>query len=416
MEASPPAFPDWAHLPQAAVHLISQKVKSITDYVRFRAVCSPWRSASLPKPRHLPPQLPWLMLPWGSLDKRDDGIRLFYDLWESKTRKLDLPETIDKVCCTSYRGWLLLVGSAGKEVFLLNPLTRARIQLPPFGTPVRRLGGDLDDPSYENCWFDPNLGSFAIRKVVFSSDLTDPNCLITVFLHNSRGFLCCRLRDPTWTRIYTGPNALSDATYYNGRFYLLHEYSMEIIDSNKLEERVVVYDLDVALGEPVSMFLEGRSGVYVVIVYDEEGEEEEEDEDDEEEEEDPTKHDTIGEGTMKTPKKTFELYRLQEQPFKLRRVTTRNTIVFFGNDVCPYLSVCSDDWDSVDGDSMYMVCMGWSFAGNGGGNGACYNRYITKLDNRNSDNNKSEKVESDIGMDSIFRPYAQAMWFQPNFF
>ncbi|KAJ4779614.1 F-box family protein [Rhynchospora pubera] len=417
MEASPvspPAFPDWAHLPLDVVRLISAKVKSITDFTRFRAVCSPWRCATLPKPRHLPPQLPWLMLPWGSLNKRDDGIRLFYDLWESKTRKLDLPETIDKVCCTSYRGWLLLVGSEGKEVFLLNPLTRARIQLPPFGPPVRRLGGDWDDQSYENCWLDPNLGSFAIRKVVFSSDLTDPNCLITVFLHNSRGFLCCRVGDSSWTKIYSRLNRLSDATYHNGRFYLLYEHAIEIIDSNNPEERVLVYDLGLALGEILAMFLEGKSGVYVVVVNDEE--DEEEDDEDDEEDEDPTKHDTMEEGTVKTPKKTFELYKLQEQPFKLKLVAkTRDTIVFFGNDVCPYLSVCSDDWDSVDGDSMYMVCMGWSFAGNDR-YGACYSRYITKLDNRNSDNGKSVKVEGDIAMDSIYRPYAQGMWFQPNFF
>ncbi|KAJ4777844.1 F-box family protein [Rhynchospora pubera] len=138
------AFSDWSHLPPDIVQLISEKFKSITDYLRFRAVCSPWRSASLPRPRHLPPQLPWLMLTHKPYKKqkgqRHNGVYLFYDLERSKLREVHLPETTGMVCCASYQGWLLLLASKGREVLLLNPITRARIQLPPFTALVKRFG------------------------------------------------------------------------------------------------------------------------------------------------------------------------------------------------------------------------------------------------------------------------------------
>ncbi|KAF3325290.1 F-box protein [Carex littledalei] len=107
------------------VSMTYPKIKSITDYVRFRAVCSPWRSASVAKPRHLPFQPPWLMYP-----AYKNEIQLFYDLWQDKIHKIPLPETVGELCCASYRGWFMLVACDHTELFLLNPLTRARVELP----------------------------------------------------------------------------------------------------------------------------------------------------------------------------------------------------------------------------------------------------------------------------------------------
>ncbi|KAJ3689058.1 hypothetical protein LUZ61_018222 [Rhynchospora tenuis] len=307
MESLSSTFPDWAHLPLLIVQLISEKMKSITDYVRFRAVCSPWRSASLPKPLHLPPQLPWLAIPHRP-DKsdEDDGIRLFYDIWEGKMHKLHLPETIGMMCCASYRGWLLLVNSVGCEMFLLNPLSRACIQLPPFGAPVKHLGDDWDAP-----WPDhlPECIVFyyEISNVCFSSDLTDPNCMIIMFVKGG-GFFCCQVGDPCWTKIKgTGSpitfGRFEDAKYCNGRFYLLYQRAMVIIESNKPE---IVCHFE-QLGNVHFSFLEGKSGIYVVAVC--KSQEQEEGEDD-------------------TPK--FQLYHWHEQQFELKKISdTSNTTFFF---------------------------------------------------------------------------------------
>ncbi|KAJ3690343.1 hypothetical protein LUZ61_019507 [Rhynchospora tenuis] len=401
MEGAPLVFPEWAHLPGAAVLLISEKLKSVTDYVRFCAVCSPWRAASLPKPRHLPPQLPWVMIPWDCRDKEDDGIRLFYDLWESKMRKLHLPETSGMVCSSSDYGWILLVEAKGKEVFLLNPLTRARINLPPFAT-LRHLviPNSCDNPRYDNCWHDPYMGFFWIRKVTFSADPTNPDCLITVFPWRCCGFFCCRVRDSCWAMIKTRPNpnseeygeykSYSDAAYYNGRFYLLYNEAIEIIDSNNPEERIV-HLLEPNLRACSKFLIEGKSGVYAVT-------ESSLDEDD------PADH-CRKEHTVGCPRRKIELYKFQAQLVKLEKVTdTSSTIIFSGCHSCPYVIVCSDDWELLDGGSKYMVVMDLSLMDEVGG-ALPYNISITNLDD-----DKLKSVVSGIGKGPLARP----MWFQPS--
>ncbi|KAJ4804652.1 F-box family protein [Rhynchospora pubera] len=321
MDASPFIFPDWASLPQLVVQLISEKVKSIADYVRFRAVCSPWRSASLLKPCHLPPQLPWLMNPrWFSL--KDDGTRLFYNPWESKIHKFHLPETSNMKCYASHRGRLLLATGGGSEVFLLNPLTRDRVHLPPFNTPVKHIRDCWDDPC--NDFFIMHTSSLSVGKMTFSADLTDRDCLITVLLHHSRLILCCQVGDSCWTRVNICPNLLSefvDVTYYNGQFYLLYKKAMEIIEPNKLNERIV-YNFEPELEVVRGCLLEGELGVYM-----------------------------IGSSTLK---EGINMFQFQEQPFKLKLMTNTNNRVLFNNGRI-WLPLCSDDWDStLDGDSMYM--------------------------------------------------------------
>ncbi|KAJ1695703.1 hypothetical protein LUZ63_012401 [Rhynchospora breviuscula] len=313
-------FRDWAHLPPEVVELISERVKSITDYIRFRAVCCPWRSASLPKPRHLPPQLPWIMPPlfWAPLS----GVS-FDDVWEAKNRTFHLPGTEGGVTnCACYRGWLLFTEYSGMEVLLINPLTRARILLPPFAAPVRHLGDDSGVPS-DNSLFNYSRNiwhSFSGSKMTFSTDLTDPNCLITLLIASwtTSWVICCRVGDPYWTRVdccLSHVSRYSDVTYYNGRFFFLSEYreSMSIIDSTNSEERIVPVP---GLRGVRKHFVEGMSGVYVLAICREE---------------------------------KFELYQFLELPMKFEQITdtSNGTAIFYGDDY-PCLAVCTDDWGSLD--------------------------------------------------------------------
>ncbi|KAJ4779603.1 F-box protein (DUF295) [Rhynchospora pubera] len=298
-------FRDWANLPPEMVELISRKVKYIVDFIRFRAVCSTWRSVSCPKGHHLPPQRPWLMLPYDwDLYKKNGGTRFFYDVWESKMREFHLPKTMGMTCCASYRGWLLLVSYKGREVCLLNPLTRSRIKLPPFMT-----------------WFDPYYISFGMSKMIFS-----PGQLITVFLE-SDWVISCRVGDRSWKRYYPSED-LVDATRYKGRLYLLYKGKMEIIKPNKLKHKcvlkpnfTVVFDPDLTAIK--KGFVQRKTGVYIVGVH---------------------------------PEGKFVLYEFQKQHMKLRKIatdTSNSTAIFFGDNY-PCLALSSDDWDSLDGGSLYM--------------------------------------------------------------
>ncbi|KAJ3689030.1 hypothetical protein LUZ61_018194 [Rhynchospora tenuis] len=372
-ESSPTfEFRDWAHLPREIVELISSKVKSTTDYVRFRAICSPWLSASDPKPRHhLPLQLPWLMLPY---NERDPTCVYFDDIWESKRRKFHIPEAKGMTYCASYRGWLLLAEHKGREVFLLNPLTRDRVELPPFAALVKHHGYDLDKFSYVNLSSSLHcIGTFAKSKVTFSADLTDPNCLVTVFLSWCI-VLCCRVGDPYWTWVNC-PNltVLADATYYNGRFYLLYEDSMSYIVSDKPGESIVFMP---ELKAVRKCFLEGKSGVYVLAVH---------------------------------PQKTFELHFLKE-PWMRKKITatSNNTAIFYGDNY-PCLTVCADDWDSLDGGCVYMVNKCVPNASKCAV-GSHYSIYSARWDGQNI-----EHMVSDLGKEPQFRAGEPGMWFQPSF-
>ncbi|KAJ4811120.1 F-box protein skip23 [Rhynchospora pubera] len=386
MESSPSASPDWASLPLAALLLISQKVKSITDYVRFRAVCSPWRAASFPKPTHLPPQLPWLMMPWCARNTSDDGVRLFYDLWESKLRKLHVPETIGMVCCATGSGWLFLVSTEPEKVFLLNPLTRTRIDLPFFATPIKYVKEHSDDRPFSHSWNDLYFG---IKRVTFSADPTDPKCLITVFFKGCQEIVSCRPTDTHWKWLnirIEPPVDFTDATYYNGMFYVLYEGSLLTIDSNKPDKKILHrWGPEIPAGRMV--LLEAKSGFYIVVI----------------------RKVLLDEDTKKGPKRNVDLYRVEGQPLKFKKEThTSNTLLFYGCDFCPYLAVCSDDWDSLDGGSMYMSCRityqdsPESF----------YGIHNTKLVDCKFDT--ISEVE-EVGKGPRCCPSAPTMWFQPSF-
>ncbi|KAJ3688009.1 hypothetical protein LUZ61_017173 [Rhynchospora tenuis] len=421
MEGLPSDFRDWAHLPPLIVELISEKVKSITDYVRFRAVCSPWRSASFPKPRHhLPPQLPWLMLPYEQNPDDDDGTHLFYDLWESKMRKLQLTETIGMMCCASERGWLLFVATGGTELFLLNPITRARIQLPPFTIPVKRLHYLLMIPPeiIHEAWdvfpshdvrhyFDPVGGNFAISRVSFSTDLADPDCLITVFIPRYQGIFFCRVGDPWWIEVHDrnySSSEFADLTHYNGQFYILHKKIMVVIDPNKANCNTGILCFFEQEIWPISKFLvQGKSGVYVVFVHNIEQE-------DKQDEARGQKYENVPKvGIQKMLKQKFELYQFGEQSPRLLRITdASNTAIFFGdNNHC--LAVCTDDWDCLDGGSVYK-CVPPSIR-DMHGSGSHYSIYFSKMND-----DKLKPVPCDFAKEAPIGPQAPAVWFQPNFF
>ncbi|KAJ4802646.1 F-box family protein [Rhynchospora pubera] len=395
-EGAPSEFRDWANIPVDIVGLISEKVKSITDYVRFRAVCSPWRSASLSQPRHVLPQLPWLMIPYMPfperlpLDKKDDGVRLFYDHRESKMRKLHLPETIGMMCCASYRGWLLLVAREGKEVFLLNPLTRARVQLPPFTLPVKRLRvrGDLGVPDHGydvSDLFKSPMGNFVITRVTFYADLSDPNCLITVFLEDCWGIFYCQVGDPCWAM-------------------------------TNLRDQEFVYLK--SSGMSTSLYWMGNP-VHVVAVHNSKENEEETCQNDGD---DPVVDDTK-ETSEKTLEQTFELYHFLENKFDLKKITdTSNTTLFFGG-IHHVLAVCSDDWDLLDGGCVYIEHKCKPSAGNDNDDDDddhdhdhdhdhdyYYTISFAKMDDVNF-----KKVACDIARETAIWPPAPAMWFQPSY-
>nr|CAD1838463.1 unnamed protein product [Ananas comosus var. bracteatus] len=118
----------WCDLPADVLQLIAARITLHADYIRFRAVCSSWRSAVSSRPCHLPPQLPFLMLPARDDPSGGSGARNFYSLTEHRTYRLEFPT--HKHCLGSSYGWLVLLGPS-TALSLLNPFTGSQLRLPP---------------------------------------------------------------------------------------------------------------------------------------------------------------------------------------------------------------------------------------------------------------------------------------------
>jgi hypothetical protein len=229
---------DWTLLPLELLELISENLTSISDYVHFRVVCTAWHVASSPHPHHLPPQLPWLILPRGVDDGEDIhlGSSLsLYDLSQSRTHVLDLPEIQGKRICGSSQGWLVLEKDRG--VWLFNPVTRNEISLPSLSAQMNSLfGGNIKGEV--DC-----ILKFCIKKAMLSSKpLVDPKCIVVAMFWSSSAIAFCRIGDKCWTTLsikdelfaMISPYHAIDICYHNGLLYeILRNGHVRIFDIEK---------------------------------------------------------------------------------------------------------------------------------------------------------------------------------------
>ncbi|KAJ3699541.1 hypothetical protein LUZ61_003246 [Rhynchospora tenuis] len=195
--------PDWAHLLPELVSIIS-KVSTIEEYVNLRAVCKPWREILTSRPLHLPPQVPWLMLPRLSPDNChksgiDDSYITFYDPSRSTIHRFELPFLSGKYICGSSHGWLIL--EHDHRLSLLNPINRTSIKLPSFSdVPTnlvvgykRKWSDSLDETrGYKRC----------MQKVNLSCNPSETGCVVVAKFKSINSMLCyCRIGDSSWTKL-----------------------------------------------------------------------------------------------------------------------------------------------------------------------------------------------------------------------
>lgn len=141
----PPAPGCWASLPEDLICLVSSCVLAgnLLDYVRFRAVCGSWRSATAsPRGRGVVDPLfhprRWMMLPEGH-DLHPGHPRLrgyirFLNLDTGNMVRAHLPFFSDHRVVDSVDGLLVLLRIQDRAVRLLHPFTGDIVELPPLAT------------------------------------------------------------------------------------------------------------------------------------------------------------------------------------------------------------------------------------------------------------------------------------------
>ncbi|KAG1342478.1 putative F-box/kelch-repeat protein [Cocos nucifera] len=219
----------WAELHPSLLQLIHRRL-ALPDYLRFGAVCQPWFEANRDL-RHPYAEVPMLFFS-KVLAGRSDDSQLFFSPSDGRCYHIDtkLEGSSERHvnCIASTHGWLLvhdfLVPPNVSKLFLLNPFSGARIELP-------------------DC---QGFRHYFGRPIALSSSPTDPSCQIMVahYLH----VMHCRLGDakPRWTkhRIFSQPeDFIHDITFLheNQRFYgLTNKYDLVFLD--------YIMDMDTPVG------------------------------------------------------------------------------------------------------------------------------------------------------------------------
>uniref|UniRef100_A0ACD5W6S4 Uncharacterized protein n=1 Tax=Avena sativa TaxID=4498 RepID=A0ACD5W6S4_AVESA len=132
---------DWSNLGDGPAGMIAERLlaNDVADYIRFRAVCLPWRRCSVDPRAHgildrrfLPRR--WIMLR-GKVAHPDRPRRRLLNVSTGQCVRTHLPELRGHVVCTpTVEGLLVLFNRTTYAARLLNPLTCQVSDLPPATT------------------------------------------------------------------------------------------------------------------------------------------------------------------------------------------------------------------------------------------------------------------------------------------
>lgn len=137
----PCCWRDWSNLGDGPVGLIAERVLAydVADYVRFRAVCSPWRQSSTEPRTHSGLDRRFHPSKWTMLQEEltSPTGRSFLNTSTGQCVQIDIPELRDhELLALTPEGLLVLARQppCATTLCMLNPLTRQLIQLPPLSS------------------------------------------------------------------------------------------------------------------------------------------------------------------------------------------------------------------------------------------------------------------------------------------
>ncbi|KAM7515243.1 hypothetical protein LguiA_004826 [Lonicera macranthoides] len=239
----------WSNLPLELVQSLDECLEFV-DKIRVRAVCVMWNSYLPKMPKLQSSHLPWLL---HACEDNTKGISL-YSPHEEKVYPLNLPEVQQTLFKGSSRGWVFTVEDVNStsvdDIYLIHPLTRARIQLPPRSTlpdvkeycPNRvgeeyaiKVGGLSDifvtnqeeDESHFYVLDAGHMSLHLMQKLLLSSSPSSDDCVVVAIYGEFSKLAWCKCGDIEWTPLYMYPSgprqpAFIDALFHNGKLHALN--------------------------------------------------------------------------------------------------------------------------------------------------------------------------------------------------
>jgi hypothetical protein len=214
---------DWSNLGEGPAGMIAERLLAddVTDYVRFRAVCRPWRQCTADPRAHgmldrrfLPRR--WIML---REEAEDPDRRRLLNVSTGQCVRAHLQELLGHdVCAPTVEGLLVLLNRTTYAVRLLNPLTRQVADLPPATTLYSlywRTG---------ICDADPTL-DFKVS----AAGLADDAVTVAVLFEEVQTLAIAKPGDKQWTLVEQGIS-FSPAISFGGRFYCTTDSDINMLD------------------------------------------------------------------------------------------------------------------------------------------------------------------------------------------
>ncbi|KAK8582549.1 hypothetical protein V6N13_069323 [Hibiscus sabdariffa] len=219
---------DWSQLPQELIVLIAKRLEARFDVIRFRSVCSSWRSSVPPKVVPFP-----IFLPPITQESQVRVIRnTFYLIRLSLGNQTQIP-----TC------WLVRTrdGDDGVKMRLLNPLSDSELPHLPDNLPkvldltnfqVLELGHEYigEYNAYFNHPIEPRYLDFRKKIVLLRASADSNDSMMIAYSSRSPGFL--RSGEKEWT-VLENVKGIEDIVSFNGKFYAIDkEGTTMVIDES----------------------------------------------------------------------------------------------------------------------------------------------------------------------------------------
>ncbi|KAM7524094.1 hypothetical protein LguiA_013996 [Lonicera macranthoides] len=232
----------WSELPVNLLQIMEDCLILYADKVRIRAVCVSWNSHLPRMPNHKERQFSWLLQ---ALDNNIEASHSLFNPIDNKSYLLDFPDAQGKVFKGSSYGWVATVedthSGSPTEIYLINPLTRARIKLPSRNkfSDVKKYRANKVDKEYSIFAFEEgDHEAFDFRssnevnishtyKVVMSTPPSSDNCLIVAIYGPHMRLAYCKLNDKRWKPLpikdHRGKTELyfDDIIFHKGKLHAL---------------------------------------------------------------------------------------------------------------------------------------------------------------------------------------------------
>ncbi|KAI3717403.1 hypothetical protein L1987_68993 [Smallanthus sonchifolius] len=226
---------DWSQLPRELLDVISTHLPSETDLLRFRSVCTTWRSSIHPLSSRFP------ILPNTGISDTTWG---FY-LSKRTIFRIGLSDP------NPHSPWLIKVERDNpQKTHLMNPLTGSEfIPISPnFPKTLNLLNFRVSELGQEYALqyisYRPNANSIGdsvtlyMEKVAFCSSGVDGFVLLTI--HVSGKLALLRNGERKWNIINDLPSPYDDVIFYNGLFYAVDSTGRTVVvDAETAELQVV---------------------------------------------------------------------------------------------------------------------------------------------------------------------------------